>query len=288
MQRMLTILAVGAFLCGCRDEAKSNSNGASNNPSVTSKPSGETMTKPAAKFLQQDTLFDVGQGEYSLYRIPALVVSKRGTVLAFCEGRKEGWGDAGLIHEMLRRSFDNGKTWSPTQIVVQQDGMTCGNPCPVVETADGSLYLSCRNNKEEGHRAYGRSRDGGLTFGPRQVDMNLSEAPTWGGCQGSLMRFDLGGTPARSCILFANPTVGDPKAIRKNMTVRVSYDDCKTWSAGKVLYAGPAGYSDLTVAPDGTILCLYERSLEFFCGNLTLARFNMEWLTDDKTPSEKK
>jgi len=71
------------------------------------------------------------------------------------------------------------------------------------------------------------------------------------------------------------------------MTVRVSYDNCKMWSAGKTLYAGPAGYSDLTVATDGTILCLYERGLEFFCGNLTLARFNMEWLTDDKAPLEK-
>jgi hypothetical protein len=79
-------------------------------------------------------------------------------------------------------------------------------------------------------------------------------------------------------LLSANPILGDPKAVRMKMTVRVSYDDCKTWSAGKTLYPGPAAYSDLTVAPDGTILCLYERGLTFFCDNLTLARFSIEWL----------
>ena len=88
---------------------------------------------------------------YHTYRIPALVVSKRGTVLAFCEGRKEGPGDAGLIHELLRRSFDNGKTWAGVQIVFQQDGMTCGNPCPIVDKTNGTLVLLfCKNPKSKG------------------------------------------------------------------------------------------------------------------------------------------
>ncbi len=384
MHRMSMILVLGACLCGCQGWA----------------------SRPAAPMLQQDTLFVGGQGGYPCYRIPALVVSKRGTVLAFCEGRKEGGGDAGLIHELLRRSFDSGKTWAATQVVVQQEGMTCGNPCPIVdrttgtiillfcknpkskgttdsvevftrrtvwltrstddgatwsepqnitasikkpkwtwyatgpghgiqlasgrliapcchavgvnlkpddpayshviysddhgktwhlggevgpggdestavETSDGSVYLNCRNPKEPGHRAYARSGDGGLTFGPRQVDMTLPEPPTWGGCEGSLMRVNLGHWPTRSsCVLFANPTLPDGKTVRKCMTVRVSRDDCKTWSAGKIVYPGAASYSDLTVAPDGTILCLYERGLTFFCDNLTLARFNMAWLAD--------
>ena len=63
---------------------------------------------------------------------------------------------------------------------------------------------------------------------------------------------------------------------RANLVVRTSYDDCKTWSAGKALCPGPAGYSDLTVAPDGTILCLYERGDEHPYQTLTLARFAAE------------
>jgi sialidase-1 len=52
-----------------------------------------------------------------------------------------------------------------------------------------------------------------------------------------------------------------------------------------VLEPGYSGYSDLAVLPDGTILCLYERGAsrpDF----LTLARFNLEWLTDGKDSFE--
>ncbi len=30
--------------------------------------------------------------------------------------------------------------------------------------------------------------------------------------------------------------------------VRISYDECRTWNAGRVLHAGPSAYSDLAVA----------------------------------------
>ena len=53
--------------------------------------------------------------------------------------------------ELLRRSFDNGKTWAGTQIVVQQAGMTCGNPCPVVDRTSGTIFLLfCKNPKSKG------------------------------------------------------------------------------------------------------------------------------------------
>ena len=64
------------------------------------------------------------------------------------------------------------------------------------------------------------------------------------------------------------------------MTVRVSYDECKTWSAGKVLHPGPSAYSDLAVAADGTVLCLYERGGEHAYETITLARFTTDWLED--------
>ncbi len=47
--------------------------------------------------------------------------------------------------------------------------------------------------------------------------------------------------------------------MRRNLTIRLSYDEGKTWPVKKVLEPGPAGYSDLAVGPDGSIFCFFER-----------------------------
>jgi sialidase-1 len=67
--------------------------------------------------------------------------------------------------------------------------------------------------------------------------------------------------------------------------VKLSYDECQTWPVSKVLEEGPAGYSDLAVAANGTILCLYERGVLGGMADtryLTLARFSLGWLTDGR------
>jgi sialidase-1 len=66
----------------------------------------------------------------------------------------------------------------------------------------------------------------------------------------------------------------------------MSYDEGQTWPIAKVLDPGISGYADLVATPDGTILCLYERGSvsdsHFHTGYLTLARFNLAWLTDGR------
>ena len=57
----------------------------------------------------------------------------------------------------------------------------------------------------------------------------------------------------------------------------MSYDEGKTWPVKRVLEAGPSAYSDMAVLPNGTILCFYEQPKK-----LTLARFNLEWLSQSK------
>ena len=47
------------------------------------------------------TLWEKGSGKYNNYRIPSLVVTKKGTVLAFAEGREAG--DTGDIDILLKR-----------------------------------------------------------------------------------------------------------------------------------------------------------------------------------------
>lgn len=85
--------------------------------------------------------FVSGQDGYHTYRIPSLIVTARGTLLAFAEGRKAGSGDAGDIDLLVKRSTDNGRTWQPQQTVWDEGANTCGNPCPVVDRASGTIWL---------------------------------------------------------------------------------------------------------------------------------------------------
>jgi len=83
-------------------------------------------------------------------------------------------------------------------------------------------------------------------------------------------------------VAFSNPAVsrrGRNNADgRRNMTVRLSPDDGATWPYSRVLNEGPSGYSDLAVAADGTILCLYECGEERYNQKISLARFRRELL----------
>ena len=55
-------------------------------------------------------VFIGGSDGYHTYRIPAVIVTPKGTVLVFCEGRKNGKEDFGDIDLLLKRSEDGGKT----------------------------------------------------------------------------------------------------------------------------------------------------------------------------------
>lgn len=96
--------------------------------------------------LTQVEIFRAGEGGYHAYRIPALIVTPKGTLLAFCEGRKNSGGDAGDIDILLRRSFDRGKTWSPVEKVADRGDDTIGNPTPVIERKTGTIFLLLTGN----------------------------------------------------------------------------------------------------------------------------------------------
>lgn len=89
----------------------------------------------------EQALFVSGQNGYNTYRIPAIARTKSGALLAFCEGRKNSSSDTGNIDLLVRRSVDNGGSWSPQQIVWDHGGNTCGNPAPVVDLETGTIWL---------------------------------------------------------------------------------------------------------------------------------------------------
>ncbi|MFH8366876.1 exo-alpha-sialidase [Streptomyces sp. NPDC018031] len=96
---------------------------------------------------EQQVLFKSSQEQgYSCFRIPAIVKSTRGTLLAFAEGRVDNCGDAGDIDLVLKRSTDGGRTWGPLEVVDEGVGDTHGNPAPMVDARTGRILLATTYN----------------------------------------------------------------------------------------------------------------------------------------------
>jgi sialidase-1 len=98
-------------------------------------------TVPAKPLALAADVFVAGQEGYHTFRIPSLLVTAKGTLLAFAEGRKNGRADSGDIDLVLKRSNDAGRTWSALQVVASDAANTVGNPCPVVDGETGTIWL---------------------------------------------------------------------------------------------------------------------------------------------------
>ena len=123
-------------------------------------------------------------------------------------------------------SSDHGATW-------QMGGSLSGSTdeCEVVETQDGSLYMAVRGQRNlDDCRYCAWSSDGGLTWS--DIEM-LTEIPD-PHCQASITRFTSEESHGKNRILFSNVS----SATRDHLTVRTSYDECKTWTSPKIIYSG--------------------------------------------------
>lgn len=363
----------------------------------------------AQGLFEQTELFVSGQDNYNTYRIPSLICTGTGTVLAFTEGRKEFGQDGGPTDIVMKRSLGNSGKWTPAFATPQGGGRNLKttmmwqplqvvyrsvnkeawmNPVPVIDQSDGTIYLFANdypqpykdanapiwvtkstdegatwsapievtsttglheigpgvgiqlqsgrlvvqvydgtiysddhgNSWKRGGTAPGEWNetqvvqlvDGSLLFSrrndPNRVFMfSKDDGQTWTqpapqseipdpDCQGSMIRYtrqDQGFTKNR--LLFSNPVSGaiaagfvtsDPRG-RFNVTVRMSYDEGKTWPVAKRILTGPGAYSSLTVFPDGSIGILFETGTAFgtfddYCAKEVFARFTVDWLTDGK------
>lgn len=142
---------------------------------------------------QGEPIFISGTLGYSTFRIPALVTTNSGRVLAFAEGRVNGSSDTGNIDLVMRSSDDGGKTWSPLKVIWDDNENVCGNPAPVVDRATGNIYLLMTWNLGEDHeseiiaqtskdtrRVYiSDSKDEGETWSkPREITSSVKQ-PNW-------------------------------------------------------------------------------------------------------------
>ena len=139
--------------------------------------------------------------------------------------------------------------------------------------------LNTRSESKEHRRLVTTSPDGATKWSTPRFDDELLEPV----CMASLVRFT-GRESDKTRLLFANPATVDS---RKKITVRLSYDEGATWPVSRMVEEGYSGYSDLAILPGGEIVMLYERGSvdnkrPYKTGSLTLARFNLEWLSDGK------
>jgi sialidase-1 len=156
-----------------------------------------------------------------------------------------------------------------------------------VELRDGRVLFNIRSESRENRRLVSVSADGAHRWSRPRFDPALLEPV----CMASLLRLEQRAPDGTPLIVFANPDTLENELIpaggnlahdRKRLTVKLSRDDCQTWPLSRVLEPGPAGYSDLAQAPDGTLLCIYE------CGMLermtdtasvAVAHFDLAWVT---------
>jgi sialidase-1 len=170
-------------------------------------------------------------------------------------------------------SDDHGRTWHRGDIAVPDTPeFPSANETMVVQLADGRVMLNARTPSPRNRRVVAVSKDGATHWSAARYQDDLPDPI----CEAALVRF------SRNRILFSNPdnlTRADGKDTmgkdRKNVTVRLSSDEGASWPVKRTIEPGPSGYSDLAVLTDRTILCFYESAGKF----LTLARFNLEWLT---------
>ena len=110
-------------------------------------------------------VFAAGQEGYHTFRIPAAIVTARGTLLAFCEGRRGGMSDTGDIDIVLRRSFDGGRTFGPLQVIADAGPDVFGNPCPVIDRDTGRIWLPLTHNlgHDEEHQIMAHTSEGTRT-----------------------------------------------------------------------------------------------------------------------------
>ena len=99
----------------------------------------------AGPALAPTVIFEDRADGYPVFRIPALLETPRGTLLAFAEGR-QSLQDDGNVDLVLRRSTDGGRSWDALRVVVDAGADTAGNPAPVVDRSNGRIWLPyCTN-----------------------------------------------------------------------------------------------------------------------------------------------
>ena len=189
-------------------------------------------------------------------------------------GRGIQTSSGALIHTMVNlenglhlfKSNDHGKNWKLIDTPIKP-----GDESKVMELSDNSLMINSRVSKT-GLRYIHLSNDNGKTWTSKPDPQLIDPA-----CNASLIRYSLKSEgSAKNRLLFSNV---NSENKRENLTVKISYDEGKTWSKGKTIYAGQSAYSSMTVLENGDIGLFFEK--DDYKKNVFVS-FSLDWLTNGK------
>ena len=238
----LCLATTSIVACSSKDEMPSGTDTPEQPDVPTPDPDPEFEEIPLSS-LEIHNVFTAGEAGINTYRIPALVATPKGTLLLFCEARKQSWRDHQATAVVVKRSTDGGKTWSEI-IDVANDNFTgaYADPCPVVDALTGDIYVMMAYFWEQAYndgtknKAYlVKSTDDGLSWSePEDVSKTMV-------CKG----FALQGVGVGSGIQIKNGKYRDRLIIptrQVNMSDRhienhtvYSDDHGKTWQIGSAV-----------------------------------------------------
>jgi sialidase-1 len=235
----------------------------------------------AAPMLEKSEVFPPGLNGIARYRIPGIVVTTKGTVLAYSEARRNNSSDWGEIEIHLRRSTDGGKTWEPSKQIAHtgtrlegnprraeggEKEQTVNNPVAIVDRETGAIeFLYCINYA----RCYSmRSTDDGLTWS-KPADITESFEPFRAKYDWKVIATGPGhGIQIKSGrlivpIWLAYGAVGDHKPSAAGTIY--SDDHGKTWQAGDLCLPNEGDFGNpnetmITELSDGHVM-LVSRSV---------------------------
>lgn len=208
--------------------------GNGNVPDVSSAYSGELrdgafLSNFTSAQNQRVVVYQSNTNGYGSFRIPAIIKAPNGDLLAFAEGRVNGSADFGNVDIVMKRSSDEGKTWSSLQVVANNGSLQADNSAPVVDMTDpnypnGRIFLfyntgnasesQIRNGNGERSIFYTTSTDNGATWSaPVDITSQVKKSDwrTYANTPGHAFQFDHGTYKGRIYVA-ANHSEGPPQS----------------------------------------------------------------------------
>ncbi|XP_032533157.1 sialidase-1, partial [Chiroxiphia lanceolata] len=182
-----------------------------------------------------------GRGGVHTFRVPLVVATPGGALLACAEGRKQSAGDVGAKVIACRRSPDGGATWGPTEVAADDgwggDGLNLGALLSVGPEVL-LLFARCAHPPQPcgpPTTLLLRSRDGGRSWGPPQNLSGVVGGEVFAPGPGSGIQKQ--SPPFRGRLVFC----GHGTLERDGVSLLLSDDGGVSWRRGGVLPAIPFG-----------------------------------------------
>ncbi|TAM94556.1 MAG: exo-alpha-sialidase [Chitinophagaceae bacterium] len=219
------------------------------------------------KWLFQTTeVFNATKLHYATTRIPALVVTNKGTLLAFCEARYSSKGDWASIDILMRRSTDGGSTWSKPAVIARRGPIDkpTSNSVPIVDE-NGTIHFLYQ--RDYAHCYYIQSTDDGLTWSsPKDItDVFNKFKPEYNWAvlapgPGHGIQLKNGRLVVPVWLASPNSIISEekPRPHRPSCVATIySDDDGETWQRGDIIADNgdiAAGSADTIINPSESVL----------------------------------